>query len=138
MPNLVKRREFITLAGGAAAWPAVARAQQMQQARRIGVLMGMQQNDPDAAPRVAAFERRLQELGWTPGRNVNIDYRWFSDDAGKLRAQAAELVALAPELIVADTTAALTTLRPLTRGLPLVFLRVSDPVGAGFIDSLAR
>jgi putative tryptophan/tyrosine transport system substrate-binding protein len=134
----VKRRNFIMLVGGAAAWPITARAQPAERVRQLGVLMGMQQSDPEAGPRVAAFERRLQELGWTAGRNVRIDYRWSSENSEKLRAQAAELIALAPELIVADGTAALTTIRPLARGLPLVFLRVSDPVGAGFIDSLAR
>jgi putative ABC transport system substrate-binding protein len=100
--------------------------------------MGMGETDPEAPPRVAAFERRLQGLGWTRGRNLRIDYRWASDDLEVLRAAAAELIALGPELMVADSTAALGTLRPLARGLPVVFLRVSDPVTAGFIDSLAR
>jgi putative ABC transport system substrate-binding protein len=135
----MRRRDFITLVGGAAAaWPLAARAQQPDQIRHIGVLMGMQKIDPEAEPRCVAFERRLQDLGWTGGRNIRIDYRWSSDDGERLRAEAAELVGLAPELIVADSTAALTAIRPLARGLPLVFLRVSDPVTAGFIDSLAR
>ena len=96
-----KRREVITLLGGAAAWPITARAQPAERVRQLGVLMGMQQSDPHAGPRVAAFERRLQELGWTAGRNVRIDYQWSSENSEKLRAQATELIALAPELIVA-------------------------------------
>jgi putative tryptophan/tyrosine transport system substrate-binding protein len=134
----VIRRQLIALLGGAAAWPVAARAQQTERVRRIGVLMGMQQNDPEAGPRVTAFERRLQELGWTGGRNVRVDYRWSSDDSEKLRAEAVDLIALAPQLVVADSTAALTMIRPLARGLPVVFLRVSDPVAAGFVDSLAH
>jgi putative ABC transport system substrate-binding protein len=139
----VRRRAFIAVVAGPLAWPPMVwkmavSAQPAERTRRIGVLMGMQETDPEVPPRVAAFERRLQELGWTAARNIRIDYRWSSDDVDKLRAQGAALVELAPDLIVADSTAALTTLRPLARGLPLVFLRVSDPVTAGFVDSLAH
>jgi ABC-type uncharacterized transport system substrate-binding protein len=135
---LYRRREFIALVGGAAiAWPVGAIAQSTEKLRRIGVLMGITSIDPGAKPRVAVFEKQLQELRWSD-QNIRIDYRWISNDAERLRADARDLVRLAPDLIVADTTAALTALRPEAREIPVVFLRVSDPVGAGFIGSLAR
>jgi putative tryptophan/tyrosine transport system substrate-binding protein len=116
----------------------LARAQEAGKTARIGVLMGIAQNDPDAQPRVAAFQNQLQELGWTDGRNIRIDYRWLTPDADRVQVDAAQLVASAPDLIVADTTAALTALRDVSGNIPIVFLRISDPVGAGFIESLAR
>jgi ABC-type uncharacterized transport system substrate-binding protein len=134
----MRRREFITLLGGAAAWPLTARAQQREQMRRIGFLMEITQNDPDVQPRAAAFQGRLQELGWLEGRNIRIDYRWAGPDVDRLSAHATELVRSNPDLIVANSTAALTALRPLSGDIPVVFLRVSDPVGAGFVNSLAR
>jgi putative tryptophan/tyrosine transport system substrate-binding protein len=97
----VKRREFITLLGGAAAWPLAARAQQGDRMRRIGVLMGMAENDPEGQARIAAFLEGLQQLGWTDGRNVRIEYRWPAGDAERIRRYAAELVALAPDVILA-------------------------------------
>ena len=134
----MRRREFIALLGGTAiAWPVRAIAQATEKLRRIGVLMGITAIDPDAQPRVATFQKQLQELGWSE-QNIRIDYRWVSDDAERLLADVRDLVRLAPDLLVADTTAALTALRPEAREIPVVFLRVSDPVGAGFIGSLAR
>ncbi len=134
----IGRRELVALLGGAAVvWPIVARGQQSGRAPRIGVLMGVAEADPEARPRAAAFQKRLQELGWTEGR-IQIDYRWVGENAERLRAGVAEVVALAPSLIVADTTAALSAVKPAAGNIPIVFLRVSDPVNSGFVDSLAR
>ena len=133
----MRRREFIGLLGGAAAWPLVARAQQAERVRRIGVLMGIA-NDPEGQARVAAFVQRLQELGWTDGRNVRIDTRWGSGDAERIRRYAAELAALAPDVILAAGSPAVAALQQTTRSVPIVFANVIDPVGAGFIDSLAQ
>ena len=133
----MRRREFLGILG-AAVWPHSVCAQQAERVRRIAVLMGIAQSDPDALPRTAAFQKRLEILGWTDGGNIRIDYRWLTPDAGRLREDAVELVKSNPDLIVADTTAALTALRPLAGDLPLIFMRVSDPVGAGFVNSLAR
>jgi putative ABC transport system substrate-binding protein len=134
----MRRRKFITLLSGAAvAWPLVARAQ-VQRVRRIGVLMGIAESDAEARSRATAFQQGLQELGWTEGRNVRIDYRWAADDSERIRGYAAELVALAPDLIVASTTPVVTVLQHATRTIPIVFLQVTDPVGAGIVASLAR
>jgi putative ABC transport system substrate-binding protein len=136
---MMRRREFITLIGGAAAvWPLSARAQQGERMRRISFLMEITHNDPEAQPRVAAFQGRLQALGWLDGRNIRIDYRWAGPDADSLSAHAADLVRSNPDLIVANSTAALTAVRPMSGDIPVIFLRVSDPVGAGFVNSLAR
>jgi putative tryptophan/tyrosine transport system substrate-binding protein len=135
----MKRREFITLLGGAAAWPLAARAQQGERVRRVGVLMASAADDPVSQARIAAFHDSLAQLGWTDGRNVRIDTRWATTNADELRRHAAELVALAPDVIVAATGT--TTVAPLlqaTRTLPIVFVVVIDPVGAGFVASLAR
>src|SRR5258708_35404117 len=135
----MRRREFITLTGGAAvAWPFTARAQQPEQMRRIGVLMNRAAGDPDGRARVAAFQHGLQQFGWTDGRNVRIDIRWGEDDADRERQYAAELVALAPDVILAAGTLGVAALHRVTRTLPLVFVGVGDPVGAGFVDKLAR
>jgi putative ABC transport system substrate-binding protein len=135
----MKRREFITLLGGAAtAWPLAARAQQGERMRRIGVLMGQAANDPEGQARVAAFFQGLQELGWSVGRNVRIDIRWSAGDADDTRKYAAELVAVAPDVILASTTPSAAALLQATRTVPIVFTVVADPVGAGFVDSLAR
>ena len=138
----VRRREFITLLGGAAAaWPLAARAQQGERMRRIAVLGGGTErdvSDPRLQPNTAAFLQGLQQLGWTDGRNVKIDYRWPAADADKARTYAAELVALAPEVILAVGTPSLVPLLQATRAVPIVFVAVSDPVGAGYVDSLAR
>jgi putative ABC transport system substrate-binding protein len=135
----VKRREFITLLGGAAAaWPLTARAQQPEQMRRIGVLMNVAADDPEAEARNTSFMQGLQELGWTVGGNLRIDYRWAAGDADRLSRDAAELVALAPDVVLASGTSTVGPLQRTTRTVPIVFAGVADPVGAGFIDSLAR
>jgi ABC-type uncharacterized transport system substrate-binding protein len=136
----MRRREFITLLGGAAvAWPLAVRAQQPERMRRIGVLMsGAGADDPDGQARSAAFLQGLQQLGWTDGRNIRVDYRWGMGDADLFRRYAAELVALAPDVILASGTATMAPLLQATRTVPIVFVQVTDPVGAGFVDSLAR
>src|SRR5262245_4162753 len=133
----MKRREFITLLGGAAAWPLAARAQQSERMRRIGVLMNLAPDDPEGRARVAAFQQRLQELGWVDGRNVQIDHRWGADVA-RFRTYAAELVALAPDVIVAGGNPVVGALREATRSVPIVFALVADPVGSGYVASLSR
>jgi putative ABC transport system substrate-binding protein len=134
----MQRREFITLVGGAMAWPLGARAQQVERIRRIGVLIPLAADDPEAKARVAAFLQVLQQLGWTDGRNVRIDYRWGAGDADTIRKNATELAALAPDVILANGNAAAGSLLQATRAVPIVFVQVPDPVGAGFVDSLAR
>jgi putative tryptophan/tyrosine transport system substrate-binding protein len=136
----IKRREFITLLGGAAAWPLAARAQQPGvRVRRIGVLTNLPSDDAEAQLRNAAFLQGLQELGWMVGRNLRIDFRWVTPgDAGRLREYAAELVALAPEVILAVGVTSVVELQQTTRTMPMVFVQVSDPVGAGFVANLAR
>src|SRR5262245_12618385 len=134
----MKRRAFITMLGGAAAWPLPARAQQGERMRRIGVLTAGAADDPVLQERNAAFLQALQQLGWTVGRNLRIDYRWPGGDAERVRKYAAELVALAPDVILASGTANVGPLLQATRTVPIVFPIVGDPVGAGFVDSLAR
>jgi putative tryptophan/tyrosine transport system substrate-binding protein len=135
----VKRREFITLIGGAAvAWPLGARAQQGEHMRRIGVLTNGAADDPEGQARIAAFHQGLQELGWTLGRNARIDARWGAVDADSSRRYAAELVGLAPDVILASASAAVAALQQTTRTVPIVFAAVVDPVGAGYVDSLAH
>ena len=133
----MKRREFITLLGSAAAaWPLAARAQQPD--RRVGVLMNLAVGDPEGEARIAAFVQALQRLGWSEGRNLRIDYRWAADDAGAFHRYAEELLALAPDVILAAATPSVQALRQATRTVPIVFAIVADPVGACIIDSLAR
>jgi putative ABC transport system substrate-binding protein len=134
----VKRREFITLLGGAATWPVAARAQQREKMRRIGVLMNLAADDAEGQARLAAFLQGLQEASWAVGRNVRIDLRWSAGDADLFRKQAAELVALAPDVILASGTPAATPLLQATRTVPIVFAQLVDPVGAGLVASLAR
>jgi putative ABC transport system substrate-binding protein len=134
----MRRREFITLLGSAAAWPLAARAQQPEGMRRIGVLMTLAEDSADAQARVRAFREGLQKLGWTPGRNIQIEYRWSAADADRLGKYAAELVALAPDVILANTTPAVTSLQRSSRTLPIVFASVIDPVGSGLVASLSR
>jgi ABC-type uncharacterized transport system substrate-binding protein len=134
-----KRRDFITLLGGAAAsWPLAARAQQPDRMRRVGVLAAYPENDPEAQARVVAFRQALQGLGWTEGRNIAMEYRWGAGDAGRARTFVAELVSLKPDVILAHGTPALTALYEATRTIPIVFVSVIDPVGAGTVQSLAR
>jgi len=135
----MKRREFITLLGGAAAvWPLVARAQQAERVRRIGLLLAATADDADFQAWVGAFLQALALLGWTIGRNVRIDTRWATANAGEIRRHAAELVALAPDVILAHGSSTVGALTQATRTVPIVFPVVSDPVAAGFVDSLAR
>jgi putative ABC transport system substrate-binding protein len=133
----MNRRAFITLIGGAAVWPVAARAQQGEQTRRVGVIFPFAPDDPEAVARYTAFLQTLQQLGWTDGRNVRIDVRW-GQDAERIRKLAAELVAIAPDVLLATATATLTPLHEATQTIPIVFVNVVDPVGAGFVASLAR
>jgi len=133
------RRAFITLLGGAAAaWPLAARAQQGERVRRIGVLMSLAADDKQGQARLAAFLQGLQELGWTDGRNVRIDVRWGTGDAGRNRRHALELVELAPDVILASGGSIVGPLLQATSSVPIVFTQTPDPVGAGFVESLAR
>jgi putative tryptophan/tyrosine transport system substrate-binding protein len=135
----MKRREFITLIGGAAvAWPLAVQAQQPEQMRRIGVLMNRAADDSEGRARLAAFQQALHQLGWADGGNVRIDIRWGADDVDLERRYATELVALAPDIVFASGTQSVTALQHLSRALPIVFAAVTDPVGAGLVDSLAR
>jgi putative tryptophan/tyrosine transport system substrate-binding protein len=135
----IRRREFIvTLGGVAAAWPLATRAQQADRVRRIGALMTQAADDPEGQSRLLALAQGLQESGWTIGRNVRIDTRWGQGDAERYRKYAAELVALAPDIILVNGPAALAQLQQATRSLPIVFTNVFDPVGGGFVLSVAR
>jgi putative tryptophan/tyrosine transport system substrate-binding protein len=140
MASHIGRRKFLaTLGGTTVAWPLTARAQQGERVRRIGVLaVGTAANDPDLQTRMAAFAQGLQQLGWTDGRNVQVEYRWFAGNDADTRKHAAELVALAPDVILAGGTATMAPLLQATRTVPIVFASVADPVGAGFVDTLAR
>lgn len=133
----MRRRDFISLLGGAAAIPLVAHAQQEDRIRRIGVLHGHAANDPAALARVAAFRQALQQLGWADGRKLQIDYRWSGGNPADTRKYAAELVALSPDVILTNGAAILELLQA-TNSVPIVLVLVADPVGAGFVDSLAR
>ena len=134
----MRRREFIAALGGAAAWPVVARAQQPDRMRRIGALMNRTAGDPEASSFVGAFAQGLAELGWTIGRNVRIEYRWGANDVDLDRRYAAELVALAPDVILAAGTQSVAALQRVTRTLPIVFVTVTDPAGAGLVDNLSQ
>jgi putative tryptophan/tyrosine transport system substrate-binding protein len=134
----MKRREFITLLGGAAAWPLAARAQQPERIRRIGVLMSLAAGDPEAQGRLVAFVQGLQELGWSVGRNVRLDIRWAAGEPELFRRYAAELVALAPDVILGAVTSSVRALLEVSRTVPIVFASATDPVGGGLVASLAR
>jgi putative ABC transport system substrate-binding protein len=136
--RLLGRRGFIAALGGAAAWPLAGRAQQPARLRRLGVLMPWPENDPIAQASVTAFAHALGTLGWVEGKNIRIDYRFASNDPALLKSYAAELVGLSPRAILAGTPAAIEALRQLTRTIPIVFVLVTDPVGLGLIQSLAR
>jgi putative ABC transport system substrate-binding protein len=140
MASHIGRRKFLaTLGGAAAAWPLAARAQQRREkVGRIGMLMPYAANDPQVQIRNAAFLQGLQQLGWTVGQNVQIDYRWSGGNMDDTRRYAAELVALAPDLIFAPGSSAVGPLQQATRSVPIVFVLVVDPVGSGFVNSLAR
>jgi ABC-type uncharacterized transport system substrate-binding protein len=134
---MIGRRKFIALLGGAAAWPIAAGAQQGERARRIGVLMALAVDDPEGQTRIKVFEQGLNELGWFVDRNLRIDYRWGAGDTHRYQSYAAELLALAPDVVVAAGSAAMGAVQA-TRSVPVVFVQVGDPVGAGFVESLAR
>jgi putative ABC transport system substrate-binding protein len=133
----MRRRQFIALLGNAATWPLAARAQQSEPMRRVGVLMNSA-DDPRGQAAVAAFRQALQQLGWSDGHSVRIDTRWGANDVDRDRKYAAELVALAPDVILASGTLSVAALQHITRALPIVFVQVADPVGAGLVEVLAR
>jgi putative tryptophan/tyrosine transport system substrate-binding protein len=134
----MRRRGFILMLGAAAACPLAARAQQPERVRRIGVLMNRVSDNPEGQTRLAAFMQGLQEAGWAIGRNARADIRWAADDVDRERRYAAELIALAPDVILACGTLGLAALQQASRSVPIVFVHVTDPVGAGFVESLAR
>src|SRR5262249_7744553 len=134
----MRRREFITLLGGAAAWPLSASGQETRRVRKVAVLMVSAENDPQSRDRVIAFERGLQKLGWTVGRNLQIDYRWGVSDDEHARAATADLLKLGPDLILASAPPALRAAQQATGTLPIVFTAISEPVASGFVASLAR
>jgi putative tryptophan/tyrosine transport system substrate-binding protein len=135
----MRRREFITLLGSAAAaWPLAARAQQPQRMRRVGVLMNLASDDAEGQARLAVFHQGLQQLGWTVGRNLQIDYRWGAGDVDRIRKFAAELIALAPDVILSTGSPSVAAFQQATRTVPIVFVTVVDPVSSGFVDTLAR
>jgi len=134
----MKRRAFITLLGGAAAWPLAARAQQGERVRRVGVLSTFAESDPEAQSLVQALDQTLQELGWVEGRNLRIDRRWAASNPGRIEGFAKLLIVLEPDVIVAHGTPAVIALRNETRSIPIVFVQVTDPIGAGFIANLAH
>jgi putative ABC transport system substrate-binding protein len=132
----LRRREFIAGLGCAAVWPLAARAQQGGRVRRIGVLMGPDENDPEGKRRYSAFTQALADAGWTDGRNVRIDLRWGGDDTNRIRASAQELVSLQPDIILAASTPATVAVQRETRTIPIVFASVNDPVASGIVPRL--
>ena len=135
---MIGRREFVAGLGSTAAWPVVVRAQQSDRVRRLGVLTATGENDPEGKARLAAFTQRPAELGWTDGRNIRMDVRWTAGNIDLMRMFAKDLVDLQPDLILADTTAQTAALRRETQTIPIIFVAISDPVGAGFVASLPR
>jgi putative ABC transport system substrate-binding protein len=134
----MQRRQFIALLGGAATWPLAARAQQDQRVRRLGVLSALAEDDPESVARRPAFEQALKALNWTDGSNLQIDYRWAAGDAERIRKLVAEIIALAPDVILMSGTSVVAPMMQATRTIPIVFVQVIDPVGSGFVESLAR
>jgi putative ABC transport system substrate-binding protein len=134
----MRRREFITLIGGAAAWPIAARGQQRERMRLIGVLMSIASDDPEGQARLAAFLQGLQEWGWSVGRNVVIEIRWGAGDSDRYRKYAAELVALSPDTVLAGGGSTIPALQQASRTIPIVFANATDPVGSGYVRSLAQ
>jgi putative tryptophan/tyrosine transport system substrate-binding protein len=135
----MRRREFILAFGGAVAWPLAARAQQPQRIRRIGLLLAFAESDPEGKRRIAAFQNRLQDLGWTDGRNIQFDYRWASGEADRLRIFAKELVDLQPDVIIGQNTGGLSALADVTNTIPIVFVQAADPINvAGSVASMPR
>src|SRR5262249_22917444 len=139
MASYLGRRKFLaTLGGVAAAWPLAARAQQRERIRRIGLLMNLAADDPEAPARIAAFAQGLADLGWSIGRNLRIDYRWGAGDAERIGREAAELLAAAPDVVLASGNPSAAALQQATRSVPIVFAGVNDPVSSGFVESLAQ
>jgi putative ABC transport system substrate-binding protein len=134
----MRRREFVTLLGGAAAWPLAARAQQVERVRYIGLLNILGPDDPEAQARTKVFEQALQQLGWTVGRDLKIENRQVGNDTDRLSRYVAELIALAPDVIVSIGSVAVAPLQQATRTISIVFVNVPDPVGAGFVQSMAH
>jgi putative ABC transport system substrate-binding protein len=134
----MRRRKFIALVGGAAAWPVVARAQQPERMRRIGALIGLIEDDPEGQARLGAFRKGLSEFGWVQGRNIQMEYRWAGAETARLQAYAAELAALKPDVLFAASGTPLAALQRETRTIPIVFANANDPVSTGFVASLAR
>ena len=136
----IRRREFVALFGGAAAWPFAARAQQAERMRRIGLLMSTAADDPESQRRLVAFVQGLQQAGWTVGHNLQVDTRWASGDGARLRRYVAELLALAPDIIVTGGRGAaiVPLVQQASREIPIVFVQGVDPVGTGYVASLAR
>ena len=134
----MRRREFIAGIGSAAAWPVVTRAQQAERVRRVGALMAFDENDPDGKAQLSAFIRGLAELGWTEGRNMQMDVRWAAGDVDRMRSFAKELVGLRPDVILGSTTALMAALQRETQTIPIVFAACADPIGAGLVASLSR
>jgi putative ABC transport system substrate-binding protein len=134
----MRRREFLGLVGGAAAWPVAARAQQRERLQRIGVLIAIAESDPEAQARVRAFGQALQELGWINGHNMHIEYRYAAGDPERARTYAAEFVSQGADAIVANSSLILSAVQRATQTIPVVFVQVADPVGGGFVESLAR
>src|SRR5262245_62999745 len=139
MASFIERRKFLaTLGGAAVAWPVAALAQQREHTRRIGVLMSASADDPAALAQISAFAQGLQERGWTIGGNVRVEYRWGAGDLDRFRKYAAELVALSPDVIVATAGSIVGALQQVSRTVPIVFVTTVDPVGGGWVESLAR
>ena len=135
----MNRRAFIAVLGGAAAgWPLAARAQQSERVRRVGVLMNLAEDDPESRVRLATFRQGLHDLGWIDGRNLRFDYRWGAGDSERIRRAAMELVTTAPDLLFASGAVSVGALQQASRAVPIVFVNVTDPVGAGFVANLAR
>ena len=135
---MTSRREFITVLGGSAAWPLVARAQQREEIRRVGVLMGLEADDPEGAAELKALKRAFQELGWVDGRNLQLEISWSGGEPDRIQASARELVTLRCEVIIARSTPATAALIKETRTIPIVFSYVGDPIGSGFVQSFPR
>ncbi len=134
----MRKRDFIAGLGGTAAWSVMARAQQDNRVRRVGVLMGLEENDPEAMARLSAFTQRLSELGWTDGRSMRMEVRWAAGDVDQMQMFAKELVDLQPNVILAQTTPVTAALRREALTIPVVFVNVTDPIAAGFTTSLSR
>ena len=133
-----KRREVITLLGGAAAWPLAARAHAAERVAKVAVLLSIAESDPEAQRRIDALRQGLGELGWTEGRNLKLEFRFGAADPGRIATQVAEVVGLNPDVIVGNSTPVVTALRHATRTIPVVFVQIIDPVGSGLVESLAR